>query len=533
VEERAAQAAQAARVEAEAREDPVGAAAREDPVEAAAREDPAVPCGSGGSGGSGGAGGTGGTGGGCTNYATWPSTFPRAAYNTSNDYTWGQLYLTNPATPPTAGNTSLVFEVWWNGGPTSVPYSYTFSGSDKYGTCNTCLVAFENCPPGGSCQRMYFARAGSASVTRADKTSASGRITATANNLRLEEWNYSSSNSIDAPVDGGRCITVGSASWDIPWPADAGTGGSGGAGGSGGSGGGTGGAGGASGWVNRGTGGPSARTNHSMAYDAARGEVVLYGGETSGGDSTETWTWNGTSWTNRGSQTGASFHARMAYDSVRQVVVRHDRAGVTWEWDGVSWTNKSTSGPYGRSDYGMAFDSIRGKTVLFGGTAIYTTSDVYEWDGTTWTHPQPSTTPMQRAEHAVSWDGTRNAVLVFGGHNDAPVWLGSAAEWNGTSWWISSSSAGPDVRIRPTMAFHAARGAVILFGGRSLFGEEADTWQRVGAVWSELSLSGPSARYGAAMAYDSARQRIVLFGGDTDHTSAGGLKNDTWELLAQ
>jgi len=43
------------------------------------------------------------------------------------------------------------------------------------------------------------------------------------------------------------------------------------------------------------------------------------------------------------------------------------RFGDTWEWDGVSWARVATSGPSRRTDAKMAYDSTRGKVVLFGG----------------------------------------------------------------------------------------------------------------------------------------------------------------------
>ena len=39
----------------------------------------------------------------------------------------------------------------------------------------------------------------------------------------------------------------------------------------------------------------------------------------------------------------------------------------TWAWDGTTWTRLSEVGPPGRIYAGMAYDSTRGTTVLFGG----------------------------------------------------------------------------------------------------------------------------------------------------------------------
>jgi hypothetical protein len=85
---------------------------------------------------------------------------------------------------------------------------------------------------------------------------------------------------------------------------------------------------------------PSARSDHALAYDAARQVVVLFGG-----------------WT------GAV-------------------AGDTWEFDGGSWSFRSPApAPSARDSHGMAFDSLRGVTVLFGGLDVARSAETWEWTG--------------------------------------------------------------------------------------------------------------------------------------------------------
>src|SRR5262245_30251395 len=63
----------------------------------------------------------------------------------------------------------------------------------------------------------------------------------------------------------------------------------------------------------------------------------------------------------------------MAYDSLRGVTVLfggwngREADGETWEWDGNTWTLRATTGPSPRTEHAMAYDSARGVTVLFGG----------------------------------------------------------------------------------------------------------------------------------------------------------------------
>jgi hypothetical protein len=60
----------------------------------------------------------------------------------------------------------------------------------------------------------------------------------------------------------------------------------------------------------------------------------------------------------------------------------------TWEWDGLSWVQAASTGPIKRDGHGMAFDSLRGSVVLFGGTVkgvgnIAIGSDTWEYCPTT------------------------------------------------------------------------------------------------------------------------------------------------------
>jgi len=87
-----------------------------------------------------------------------------------------------------------------------------------------------------------------------------------------------------------------------------------------------------------------------MVYDAARKEVVVFGGSQPGGsDWDDTWTWDGTTWTQKFPTTsppGRQFHA-MAYDAARGQVVIFGGGSIidlfapkndTWLWAGTNWT---------------------------------------------------------------------------------------------------------------------------------------------------------------------------------------------------
>jgi hypothetical protein len=80
----------------------------------------------------------------------------------------------------------------------------------------------------------------------------------------------------------------------------------------------------------------------------------------------------------------------MAYDSVRHRTVLFGGAngetgvfsGDTWEWDGVHWTQVASTGPPARGATAMAYDKARGKAILFGGsTDTVLIQDTWEWSG--------------------------------------------------------------------------------------------------------------------------------------------------------
>jgi hypothetical protein len=292
-------------------------------------------------------------------------------------------------------------------------------------------------------------------------------------------------------------------------------------------------------WAQSSTGGPSARTEHGMVYDSARGVVVLFGGcyysSSNQIDLSDTWEWDGTSWVERtptSYPTSRSAHA-MAYDTARGVVVLFgggdsmNLRGDTWEWDGTNWVERSLGGrPTARYGHAMAYDTARGVVVLFGGIdATNLRDDTWEWDGGPhWVQRSPASHPSTRHLHAMAYDSAREVVVLFGGRDGQTEYQDDIWEWDGSHWVESSPSVHPSARHLHAMSYDSAREIVVLFGG---IGSPLldDTWERDGTEWVQRTpASHPTARHGHAMAYDSARGGVVLFGGYD-----GSYQNDTWE----
>jgi hypothetical protein len=177
----------------------------------------------------------------------------------------------------------------------------------------------------------------------------------------------------------------------------------------------------------------------------------------------------------------------------------------------VTWTNVPLVG--GRTNPGMAYDLLRGVTVVFGNDPTYLRK-TFLWDGTNWTEhpPQSGTHPRLRGAHvSMCYDLGRDRVVMFGqpGSGAVQTW-----EWDGSKWLQKTHKTSPP--YSEALVYDAARGKTLLVGG-------SDTWQWDGSDWSKLTpVNRPPRRAFPNVAYDSWRKRIVLFGGDR-------VLNDTWE----
>ncbi len=293
--------------------------------------------------------------------------------------------------------------------------------------------------------------------------------------------------------------------------------------------------------VSRAGGTPPDATGDDIVFDAARGRILTFGAHDNHGQPVaETWTLENDSWTRTSTalpEPTPRSGGALAYDSVRGRVVLFGGLGHadTWVWEGAGWRELPGAGPPARSDHMMAFDAARGRIVLYGGYGDTGVSgmqgpltDTWELDGDTWLPIDTGTTsPGWRQQSGFTYDAGRGRVVLFGGivanlTDDDEVW-----EWDGLRWTHRAPlGPRPDPRHASKMAYDPNLHATVLIAGR---GEEIpfpswlrpDTWAWDGTEWSELTPNGlaPSARR-TVIGYDEAHERAVLFGGP-------GLA-DTW-----
>jgi len=285
---------------------------------------------------------------------------------------------------------------------------------------------------------------------------------------------------------------------------------------------------------------PPARTGAMMTYDAATGKMVLFGGWNGSASYVvfgDTWTWNGTTWTQQHPATSPSarFWGAMAYDAATRTVVLFGGAdgggnvlGDTWTWNGTTWTQQHpATSPPARAGAMMAYDAATGTVVLFGGGSYL--NDTWTWNGTTWTQQHQATkSPRPTALASMAYDAATRTVVLYGGEINNGA-LATTWTWNGTTWTKRYPATSPPARLVAHMAYDAATRTVVLFGGAQgsdFLDSFGDTWTWCGRAWTEQQpATSPSARQEGAMAYDAATRTVVLFGG-----YGGGRSdlNDTW-----
>lgn len=176
----------------------------------------------------------------------------------------------------------------------------------------------------------------------------------------------------------------------------------------------------------------------SMAYDQVSESVVLFGGE--GADNGDyggtpfgdTWQWNGPAktWTQVFPPSSPSPRlGALTYDAgaKRVVLFGGDNGGGdccrinyndTWTWDGSNWTQQfPAASPSARTDAAIAFDPSLGQVVIFGGssTTAEGLNDTWAWNGTVWHQLTWASQPNGLWVAPMDFDPLSDGLVLFGG----------------------------------------------------------------------------------------------------------------------
>jgi len=285
---------------------------------------------------------------------------------------------------------------------------------------------------------------------------------------------------------------------------------------------------------------PRHRYNTQMAYDDARGQMVLFSGCCyTDGHLDDTWIREGGEWKQLEGGTlhlpaappGRETGQTMVYDAAKKTIVLFGGlvdvgpktigpANDTWTWDGSAWTEQHpATSPRARYFHGMAYDAARQKVVVFGGLGGgQVLGDTWTWDGTNWTQETPTTSPSARRGLLMTYDAERSQVVLFGGSGSNDTWT-----WDGSNWTQQRPLVSPPAKSQAMMAYDKSRKTVVLFGG--LAAADTTTWTWDGANWTQhVPATSPPKTIGGGLDYDSQSNTVVLFGGYSD----GRVLDSTW-----
>lgn len=317
----------------------------------------------------------------------------------------------------------------------------------------------------------------------------------------------------------------------------------------------------AQGWVDRtGLNQPPARFGHGMAYDPIRGYTIMAGGQNRNQQAlTDTWTWDGTAWTQQAASFPNGRNCKLCFDPLSNQVIaatfdRIPQISAVYldlhAWDGTAWiatgrlllNNNSIEYPM------IAFDFSRNEMVAYATGSSTGYQEIFTWDGAAWTTRTCPSIPSwpfgpslyYGGEPSMSWDPTSQAIVLTAGFDTFPpsqnpnpygtrYW-----QWTGFNWQQRFPTTRPENFGSTTT--DSVAGCIIMIDGITQ-GPSAQlpghTWTiRNGIFQRILSPAEPMLRRMTAMAFDPIRNVTILFGGspDSQFVSNPFPFSDTWEL---
>ena len=260
-------------------------------------------------------------------------------------------------------------------------------------------------------------------------------------------------------------------------------------------------------WTNLAPAGPlpKPRRYQTMAYDSAHDQIIMFGGFGQSGT---------------GNDTNGYFYDTWAYDPTVN-----------------TWTQLHPSRvPPPRLGGSMAYDSAHSKVLMFGGFSpldgVLFDTWSYDPSANTWTQLHPLTAPASRYNASMAYDSIEGKVILFGGLGNKTLYLSDTWAYDPTAnTWTNLAPTGPvpAAREKQVMASVSTLTGekMIMFGGlNSSDSAMSDTWSYDPTTnsWADLAPAGPVpvARDLHSMASDTIHHKIILFGGEAP------VLGDTW-----
>lgn len=253
----------------------------------------------------------------------------------------------------------------------------------------------------------------------------------------------------------------------------------------------------------------------SIAFDRARDEVVVFGGQDSRWNRTNaTWVWTkGDGWVQRFplNSPPARWNSVMCFDAERGEIVlfggwgQNGELNDTWVWDGEDWLQKNPdfSPPSNGNYYGhsLTYFAARKESVLI--INNWGSASLYAWDGNNWQERTINSSPWNSSNssnvyypHSVAYDEKNQKIVLL---NDSGTWSFDGIDWssiptsiNPSNYLLWSWHESPR-----SLAYDPISEKILFFGGRNVQGYWGnETWVLDGTDWKQLTPEkSPEPRY--------------------------------------
>ncbi len=242
-------------------------------------------------------------------------------------------------------------------------------------------------------------------------------------------------------------------------------------------------------------------------------------------------------WIRRGPfrRSAARAEHRLSFDLERQRVITWN--GDVYAFGPAQWERIDRAlgpAPGARAGYGLTYDAVEGRVLLFGGTdGNRARGELWAWGESRWTRMDEDVgaAPEARTGAALTYDAARDRTLLFGGRADDGSALSDLWIWDGTSraWSEIELEAGPGALGSPRAAYDAQREVVVLVGVDPTT-NAIESWSWDGAKL-ERRLEVTRSEASVAVAVDSARGVWVLVAGDASAVRVFESDGDAWRAV--
>jgi hypothetical protein len=273
---------------------------------------------------------------------------------------------------------------------------------------------------------------------------------------------------------------------------------------------------------------PTARNYHTMTYDPLRDRIVLFGGNQLSADGKsfttvyDTWEFDGTDWTRIATDGPKLNKPQVVWDGGRRetFVIGFDDTGKTqmhtYDPSTGRWTQKTPEGlPPCANDISLVYLEHVDKVALVGGACAGLYETAYSYNGTKWEKLVATSGIGYPATAGLAYDSLRNRAILYGGTE-----LGGEARahtytyWN-NDWHLETNAvARPAPRSLGAFISDPVTKSIWLVGGLNQHesGYLDDIWRFQNNQWTQVAkpADAPTNCGAPFMTFDSDRKQLVV-----------------------